>query len=54
LVVVDDPFIQACEAAGGAYAKGLCWLPDGSTRTREQGIAAFLGGVALAGLLLLR
>lgn len=36
IVMPPDPFVEACEAVGGAYARGICWLPDGSTRTRAQ------------------
>jgi hypothetical protein len=40
VIVADDPFVRECEAQGGAYARGTCWLPDGSTRTRSQGFGA--------------
>lgn len=37
-VMPTDPFVVACEAIGGAYAANRCWLRDGSTRTRAQGL----------------
>lgn len=51
VIVPSDPFVVACEAQGGAYARGTCWLPDGSTRTRAQGLSGFGEGATSVGWL---